>query len=189
MSLPKPKQLKKAFRLIPASKITLHRRLMLYLFSAMCAFVALILLLLNLFNVLNPIGGTFERVLNQQLEVSMLQIQHDLDELSARVEHFSSQLSTQLQQQLKASRLSFNDLQNNGEALSALQSATFPPCVSIFRWRPAAARSTCLAPASIPVGESVLQRPVSQICQFLCGKHCQQSGVPFPRFFFCRAGK
>lgn len=101
--------------------LSMRRRFAVYVFSLICLFLAVIIILLNLFGILNPTDRQIMNDLNAQLSACSNSIESDCDELAACAISFSGQLSDSIQNYLTENNISFEELENNSEALDDLQ--------------------------------------------------------------------
>ena len=101
--------------------LSLRKRFLLYIISAIVTFLALAMVLLNLFGIVNSANVQIMRDLNTWLSSSADSIEHDCDELAACAISFSHQLETQIQNFLVENQLQFSDLRDNTQALTELQ--------------------------------------------------------------------
>lgn len=106
---------------IKAEGVSMRRRFVLYIISAIALVLSLILLLLNLFGVMNPTNARVMEVLDTQLLSYTDYIEHDYNKAAAHALSFSDQIEATLEHFLVDNNLAFEDLKNNTEALSALQ--------------------------------------------------------------------
>ncbi|MBE7058342.1 MAG: hypothetical protein E7387_04495 [Ruminococcaceae bacterium] len=106
---------------VKAEGVSMRRRFVLYIISAIALVISLILLLLNLFGVMNPTNARVMEVLDTQLLSYADYIEHDYNEVAAHALSFSVQIEATVESFLVDSNLTFEDLKNNAEALSALQ--------------------------------------------------------------------
>ena len=111
----------KIIKLLQAESVSMRRRFVLYIISAIALVLSLILLLLNLFGVLNPMNARIMEVLDTQLLSYADHIEHDYDEVAAHALSFSEQIEKAVETFLTENNLSFEDLKNNADALSSLQ--------------------------------------------------------------------
>lgn len=111
----------KIIKLLQAESVSMRRRFVLYIISAIALVLSLILLLLNLFGVLNPMNARIMEVLDTQLLSYADHIEHDYDEVAAHALSFSEQIEKAVETFLTENNLSFEDLKNNTDALSSLQ--------------------------------------------------------------------
>ncbi len=112
-------------RQIKTEGISIRRRFVAYIISAIALVLSLILLLLNLFGIMNPAGAQIMNVLDAQLSTYADSIKRDYDKAAAHAISFADQLEVGLQNFLTEQNLSFDDLKNNAESLSALQVALY----------------------------------------------------------------
>ena len=117
--------LAKILNQIKAEGVSMRRRFVVYIFSAIALVLSLILLLLNLFGVMNPANSQVMDVLDTQLLSYADQMEHDYNEVAAHAISFSGQIQTTVERFLAKNHLAFEDLKNNADALSALQSELY----------------------------------------------------------------
>ena len=104
-----------------AESLSLRKRFLLYIISAIATFLALTMVLLNLFGVINSANVQIMRDMDTWLANSADSIENDCDELAACAISFSHQLESQIQNFLIQQQLQFEDLQDNTQALTDLQ--------------------------------------------------------------------
>ena len=121
---------------IKSGSLSLRRRFVLYVASAIIASIMLLLLLLSLFGVLNPANSRIEAYLDDQLDNHATQMEHDVDKLAAYSLSFSEQMETVIENYLTKHHMSFNDLTNNIDALTALQRQTYTTVYTNIRIAP-----------------------------------------------------
>jgi len=114
-------RLKLLFQHFRSANLSLRKRFLLYIISAIVTFLALAMVLLNLFGIVNSANVQIMRDLNTWLSSSADSIEHDCDELAACAISFSHQLEAQIQNFLVANQLQFSDLRDNTQALTELQ--------------------------------------------------------------------
>ena len=112
-------------RHIKSEGISIRRRFVAYIISAIALVLSLIFLLLNLFGVMNPTGTRIIDVLDTQLSAYADNIKRDYDKVAAHAISFSDQLETGLLNYLTENNLAFEDLKNNADALSSLQNVLY----------------------------------------------------------------
>lgn len=117
----KEAKLKLLFRHFRSEGLSLRRRFLLYIISAIATFLALTMVLLNLFGFLNPASAQIMRDLENQLTASANRIERNSDELAACAISFSHQLEAQIQSYLATRQLQFDDLRDNTQDLTQLQ--------------------------------------------------------------------
>lgn len=105
--------------------LSMRRRLVFYLISALIMFMSLILLLLNFFGILNPANRQIMDALEGQLSGYARNVERDYDRIAAYAISFSEQMETELQNYLSENGLAFEELENNAEAVTGLQSALY----------------------------------------------------------------
>ena len=108
-----------------AESLSLRKRFLLYIISAVSAFLALSMVLLNLFGFVNSANMRIMWDLDSWLENSADRIEHDCDELAACAISFSHQLESRIQDFLIEQQLQFDDLRDNTQALTDLQQALY----------------------------------------------------------------
>lgn len=111
----------KLFAQIRAEGSSMQRRFVVYIISAVALVLSLILLLLNLFGILNPTRSRIMDGLDTQLIAYADGIEHDYNKIAAHAVSFADQTGTAVERFLKQNDLTFEDLKNNSDALSALQ--------------------------------------------------------------------
>jgi len=112
-------------RQIKSTGISIRRRFIAYIISAIALVLSLILLLLNLFGIINPASARIMDVLDTQLISYADNMERDYDKVAAHAISFSEQLETEIQNYLTENNLDFANLKNNAAALSALQSELY----------------------------------------------------------------
>lgn len=105
--------------------LSMRRRLAFYLISALIMFMSLILLLLNFFGILNPANHQIMDALEGQLSSYARNVERDYDKIAAYAISFSEQMETTLQNYLAENGLTFEELENNAEAITKLQCALY----------------------------------------------------------------
>ncbi len=113
--------LPRIIRHVKTEGISMRRRFVAYIISAIALVLSLILLLLNLFGIINLTGVRIMDVLDAQLSAYAVNIRRDYDKAAAHAISFSEQLETGLQDYLTEQNLTFEQLKKNAAALSALQ--------------------------------------------------------------------
>ncbi len=114
-------RIKSILEQIKTEGVSMRRRFVFYIISAIALVLSLVLLLLNLFGVMNPTNARIMEVLDTQLLSYTDYIEHDYNEAAAHALSFSDQIGETLEKFLVDNDLAFEDLKNNAEALSALQ--------------------------------------------------------------------
>lgn len=114
-------RLKLLFQHFRSESLSLRKRFLLYIVSAVATFLALAMVLLNLFGFINSANVQIMRDLDAWLANSADSIEQDCDELAACAISFSHQLESQIQDFLIEQQLQFDDLQDNTQALTDLQ--------------------------------------------------------------------
>ena len=109
------------FQHFRSESLSLRKRFLLYIVSAVATFLALAMVLLNLFGFINSANVQIMRDLDAWLVNSADSIEQDCDELAACAISFSHQLESQIQDFLIEQQLQFDDLRDNTRALTALQ--------------------------------------------------------------------
>lgn len=125
MQILTPGQLRTAFQSARAKGISLRCRFITYVLMIVLALTMIALVLLSVFGVLNPAHSGIEQVLGQQLEMSAAVMEHDIDEMAAYAVSLSEQMSVLIENFLKSNSMIFEELRNDPEKLSALQSEAY----------------------------------------------------------------
>lgn len=112
-------------RQIKNGGISIRRRFIAYVISAIALVLSLILLLLNLLGIMNPTNAQIMDVLDTQLLSYADNIERDYDKAAAHAISFSNQLETEIQDYLTENNLDFVSLKNDASALSDLQSELY----------------------------------------------------------------
>lgn len=107
---------------IKSESVSMRRRFVTYIISAIALVLFLILLLLSLFGVMNPANGQIVNVLDAQLSSYASSIEHDYNEVAAHTLSFSKQISDHVEAFLEENQYAFEDLKDDANALSDLQS-------------------------------------------------------------------
>lgn len=115
------KKIKLLFQHFRSEGLSLRKRFLLYIISALATFFALAMVLLNLFGVINPANVQIMRDLDTWLASSADSMEHDCDELAACAISFSRQLEAQMQSFLTERQLQFEDLRDDVQNLTDLQ--------------------------------------------------------------------
>ena len=121
---------------IKSGSLSLRRRFVLYVASAVVASIMLLLLLLSLFGVLNPANGRINAYLDDQLDSHVTQTAHDMDKLAAYSLSFSDQLEAVIKDYLTKHDMSFGDLTNNINTLTDLQKTAYGTVYTNIRIAP-----------------------------------------------------
>ena len=103
----------------------MRRRLAFYFISALIMFMSLILLLLNFFGILNPANHQIMDALEGQLSSYARSVERDYDKIAAYAISFSEQMENAIQNYLSENGLTFDELENNAEAITKLQCALY----------------------------------------------------------------
>ena len=109
-------------RQIKSGGISIRRRFITYIISAIALVLSLILLLLNLFGIMNPTSAQIMDVLDTQLLSYADNIERDYDKAAAHAISFADQLEMEIHNYLTENNLDFADLKNDASALLSLQS-------------------------------------------------------------------
>ena len=117
---------------IKAGGISLRRRFVLYIISAIALVLSLIIFLLNMFGIMNPVSTQVINALDTQLLSYADRIQHDYDKLAAHSISFSKQIEATVQKFLTKNGIAFEDLKNNSDFLSALQEELYSAFYCLF---------------------------------------------------------
>lgn len=119
------KEIKTALEMAQAQGLSMRRRLIVYLFGMMLFFSLLVAMLLFLFGVIDPIGSEAERALTNQLENSVNFIEQQSNDQAAYAVAFSKQLTATVEDELDNSGIAFDQLRNDPDALTSVQSRLF----------------------------------------------------------------
>lgn len=106
----RPKEWKSILKTAQTQSVSMRRRLMLYLFTIMLFFALLIAILLLLFGAIDPIGYKIEWALDNQLEDSVNDIEHQSNNQAAYTFAFSKQLSAAIRNDLTDAQITFDQL-------------------------------------------------------------------------------
>jgi len=117
--------LPRIIRHIKTEGISIRRRFVVYIISAIALVLSLILLFLNLFGVMNPASSRITELLETKLESYADNLRRDYDSAAAHALSFADQLETELSNFLTDRNLTFEDLKNNAELLSELQNSLY----------------------------------------------------------------
>lgn len=106
---------------IKAESISMRRRFIVFIISAIAIVLSLILLLFNLFGIINPANKQIIDALDTQLLSYTNNIESDYNKIAAHAISFSEQLESSIQHYLTENSLTFDDLENSSETLVDLQ--------------------------------------------------------------------
>lgn len=120
----------------------MRRRLMLYLFTIMLFFALLIAILLLLFGAIDPIGYEIEWALDNQLEDSVNDIEHQSNNQAAYTFAFSKQLSAAVRNELTDAQITFDQLRNTPDARNPCRAGFLRLSTPICCLHPAAVHFT-----------------------------------------------
>ncbi|MBE5938338.1 MAG: hypothetical protein E7265_09965 [Lachnospiraceae bacterium] len=115
----------KFIKQIKTEGITLRRRFILYIISAIALVLSLIALLLNTFGILNHANIQMMNAMDTQLTSHANSLVHNYDKIAAYAISFSEQLEAGIQNHLTNNNLSFDELENNSKELINLQSSLY----------------------------------------------------------------
>ncbi len=115
------KTVQSILRQIKAGGISMRRRFVLYIGSAIILVLSLIMLLLNLFGVINRSNAQIIEVLDTQLLSYADAIEREYDKAAAHAISFSEQIEEDIQNYLTENNLTFETLRDNADALASLQ--------------------------------------------------------------------
>ena len=101
--------------------ISMRRRFYFFIISAIAIVLLLILLLFNLFGIINPTNRQITEILDTQLLSYTDNIEDDYNKIAAHAISFSDQLKSSIQHYLTVNNITFEELENNPNALSDLQ--------------------------------------------------------------------
>lgn len=121
----KKSSIKNIFSQLKAEGVSIRRRFAIYIISAIALVLSVILFLMNLLGIVNPTNDQIMDVLDTQLLSYADNIEQDYDRIAAYAISFSDQLENSIQKYLTENDLAFDDLENNTEALSELQSELY----------------------------------------------------------------
>ena len=99
-------------RQIKAEGISIRRRFVGYIISAIALVLSLILLFLNMFGVLNPTSAQITDALDTQLIFYANSIKRDYDKAAAHALSFADQLEEGIEEYLRENGLAFENLKN-----------------------------------------------------------------------------
>lgn len=129
----KPISLRALYQQYRARGMSMRRRFVLCLLLALFAVLAIMMLLLNVFGVLRPAEDELAQTLTQQLDFSADHISTSMEHLAAQAVAFSDELAGLIEE----TGVPFEELDNDQEALTALQTAAYDTVYSYMR------RSSC----------------------------------------------
>ena len=118
------KQFREAYTKLKTQGVSMRRRFSLFLIAMIAAVLAVLVLLLSFFGVLNPADSSVDRVLTQQLDHTVEDLEKSAHDLAAHSVEFSKQI-TSLVQKLERNGHSFDSLKNNKEVLAGLQADAY----------------------------------------------------------------
>ncbi len=101
--------------------VSMRRRFVVYIVSAIVLAVSLIVLLLHVFGILNLTNGRLTDELETKLTVYADEMERDYDKQAAYALSLAEQLAAQVQAYLEQQHLHFADLENNPDAVTQLQ--------------------------------------------------------------------
>ena len=104
-----------------SESISMRRRFYFFIITAIAIVLSLILLLFNLFGIINPTNRQITELLDTQLLSYADNIEDDYNKIAAHAISFSNQLETSIQHYLTENDMTFEDLENNSNALADLQ--------------------------------------------------------------------
>lgn len=111
----------KMFRDARRRSLSLRRKLTVWMIILGCALMVLVFFVCNLVGIVNPIDRQIENMLSNQLDWTVSDIRHDMDDLAAWGISLSDQLSNTVADILQERRVSFEDLRNNPDLLTEIQ--------------------------------------------------------------------
>lgn len=100
---------------------SMRRRLVTYFISVLIMFMSLVLFLLNFFGIMNPADHQIMTALTGQLSGYARSIERDYDRIAAYAISFAEQMENAVQNHLAENGISFDDLEDNAEAITELQ--------------------------------------------------------------------
>lgn len=125
IKLKKNLSLQKLFKLFQAESVSMRKRFIFYIITVVTMLLALVLVLLNLFGILNLGSNQLKETLDYHVSSCSTKIEHDFDDLAAYAISFAEQLETEIQHYLTQASISFQDLENNPDALNELQTRLY----------------------------------------------------------------
>ncbi len=108
-----------------AEGLSMRRRFAIYVFSAVCLLLAVIVVLLSFFGILNPTDRQIMNDLGSRLSACSDRIERECDELAACAISFSGQLSESVRDYLTENGVRFDDLKNSPDMLDELQNRLY----------------------------------------------------------------
>ena len=119
------KEIKSALKEAQTQSVSMRRRLIIYLSAIMLFLALLLVMLLFLFGTIDPINAEMEWALASQLENSVYNIEQQSSNQAAYALVMSRQLTTAIRGELTASGITFDELRNDSDALTSVQSSLF----------------------------------------------------------------
>lgn len=113
--------LREAVHKMGAQGISMRKRFLIVLLISLFGIVALLYLLLNLLGIVNPSDYAVERVLTQELDHTVRNIEESIDSLAAYAVAFSEEITAEI----RRSGYDFEEFLNNQEALTELQEEAY----------------------------------------------------------------
>lgn len=104
---------------------SMQRRLMLYFMSIVAVIICIFLVILALTDVFTFSGTHLNQGLTMALDNSVSKVEQQFDHINAHGIKLSSQISTEIEYQLKRNNKSFTDLNDNPAEIEQLQQAVF----------------------------------------------------------------
>ena len=101
--------------------LSMRLRLALYLISALVMLMSLILLLLNYFGILNPVNRQIMDGMEVQLSGYARDVERVYDKIAAYAISFAEQMESEIQNYLSDNGITFDDLENDTQAITDLQ--------------------------------------------------------------------
>ena len=127
------KEIKTALKEAQTQSVSMRRRLIIYLSAIMLFLALLLVMLLFLFGTIDPINAEMEWALASQLENSVYNIEQQSSNQAAYALVMSRQLTTAIRGELTASGITFDELRNDSDALTSVQSSLFEIVYNTFR--------------------------------------------------------
>ncbi len=106
-------------------QLSLRRRFIIYIITAITTFLALLLILLNLFGVLNPVDRKLSDALSMQLTNYMEKVEHDTDAVAAYAISFAEQLETCISEFMLENHVEFAELKDNESLIAKMQNELY----------------------------------------------------------------
>ncbi len=119
------KDIRSALGAARTGSVSMRRRLMLYFFAVLLLFSLLIAMLLFLFGAIDPLDSELEWALENQLESTANFVEWQCNNQAAYAISLSQQLTSEIKEELSDSKLTFDRLRNDPDALESVQNRLF----------------------------------------------------------------